>query len=83
MLATFWCQPAAASEDNFVPKVRIIYLVPADKKIREDYKEAMETIALEVQRWYGFKMGAGKTFTLSDPIVEVYQSHKPEPRCTF
>jgi hypothetical protein len=55
--------------------VRIIYLVSADRSVREDFRKGIETAAKDLQVWYGKQLG-GPTFRLSTPIVEVVKSDK-------
>jgi hypothetical protein len=55
-------------------QVRIIYLVPADKSVRDDYKAALTDAALQIQDFYQRELGNGFTFSLHSPIVEVYQT---------
>ena len=55
--------------------VRIIYLVSADRTVREDFKKGIETAAKDLQAWYGKQLG-GPTFRLNDPVVEVVKSDK-------
>jgi hypothetical protein len=49
--------------------VRIVYLVPSDRRPRTDYVLAMERATLHLQRWYHEQL-RGKTFELHDPVVE-------------
>jgi len=61
---------ASAKADPNPHKVHFVYLVPSDKtNIAES---AIRNAALHLQAWYRWQMGNGKTFTLNDPIVEVY-----------
>lgn len=55
-------------------KVRFVYLIPADKTYKEEYKAAIADAALHLQDFYQKEMGNGTTFTLNNPIVEVYQT---------
>ncbi len=55
-------------------KVRIIYLVPSDKNVRDDYKAALTDAALQIQDFYQKELGNGYTFSLHSPGVEVYQT---------
>ena len=55
--------------------VRIVYLVSADRTVREDFKKAIETAAKDLQTWYA-KQLRGPTFRLHDPVVEVAKSDK-------
>jgi hypothetical protein len=55
--------------------VRIVYLVSADRAVREDFRNGVEAAAKDIQAWYGRQLG-GPTFRLNDPIVEVVRSDK-------
>ena len=55
--------------------VRIIYLVSADRTVREDFRKGIEAAAKDLQGWYGKQLG-GPTFRLNDPVVEVARSDK-------
>jgi len=55
-------------------QVRIIYLVPSDKNVRDDYKAALTDAALQIQDFYQKELGNGFTFSLHLPIVEIYQT---------
>ncbi len=67
---------ADATKAEPLPKsVRVVYLVSADRPVREDYAKAIETAAQDLQVWYGKQLD-GATFRLNDPVVEVVQSDK-------
>ena len=55
--------------------VRIVYLVSADRTVREDFRKGIETAAKDLQGWYGKQLN-GPTFRLNDPVVEVARSDK-------
>jgi hypothetical protein len=55
--------------------VRIVYLVSADRSVREDFRKGIETAAKDLQAWYAEQLG-GPTFRLNDPVVEVAKSDK-------
>lgn len=53
-------------------RVHFVYLVPSDK---EPYAQAeIERTARHLHRWYRNQMQNTKTFTLCDPVVEVYRT---------
>jgi hypothetical protein len=54
--------------------ILFIYLVPSDRNVREDFKEAIKNAALNIQSWY-YKQLNSKTFTLSEPIVSVVKTN--------
>ena len=55
--------------------MRIVYLVSADRAVREDFRKGIETAAKDLQRWYARQLG-GPTFRLNSPVVEVVRSDK-------
>lgn len=55
--------------------VRMVYLVSADRAVREDFKKGIETAAKGLQAWYGKQLG-GPTFRLNNPTVEIVKSDK-------
>jgi hypothetical protein len=74
-----FCEPpAVGGEADTTPRaksVRIVYLVSADKTVREDYRKGIETAAKDLQSWYAKQLG-GPTFRLNEPVVEVVKSDK-------
>jgi hypothetical protein len=57
------------------PKVvRVVYLVPLDKTLRNEYATAIAGAVRNLQVWYRNGMGNGKTFLLNSPIIEVYRT---------
>jgi hypothetical protein len=59
-----------------LPRVRIVYLVSADRTENREYTSAVQHAVLDVQRWYARQLG-GPTFRLGHSIVEVVKSGKP------
>jgi hypothetical protein len=57
--------------------VRMIYLVPLDRSFQPDYVVSMERAAQHLQIWFRQQMRNGKTFSLRNPIVEVFQTNHP------
>ncbi|MCA1623023.1 MAG: hypothetical protein LC768_04915 [Acidobacteria bacterium] len=55
-------------------QVRIVYLVPSDRVIRDDYKAAVADAILHLQDFYQKELGNSNAFSLHSPIVEVYQT---------
>lgn len=53
-------------------KVYVYYIIPENKKEREDYKTAIKSNILHVQNWYEEQLG--KTFVLAAPVVQVLRS---------
>jgi hypothetical protein len=52
-------------------KVHFIYIIPTDKD--NVAEQAITNVALHLQAWYRWQLG-GKTFTLTNPIVQVCHS---------
>lgn len=61
--------PAHAQGTNLT-EIRIIYLVPSDRSIQNDYVRGISGAIQHLQAWYHQQMG-GKTFKLHNPIVEI------------
>lgn len=86
-------QENSANPDEYQPEasfrqVRMIYLVPSDKSVRDDYRGAMGNAILNLQRFYQQQMGNGYAFSTHFPLVEVvylnrssgfYGSSNPDP----
>ncbi|AIZ62633.1 hypothetical protein PK28_01160 [Hymenobacter sp. DG25B] len=73
--ATFKFPPRTGSgREALPPQVRIIYLIPTDRTYNPTYATAIGNAALHVQSFYQQQMGNTKTFTLREPVVEVYQT---------
>ena len=54
-LATLWAWMAVGDAAIAKPRpksVRIIYLVSADRTVREDFRKGIETAAKDLQGWY-------------------------------
>lgn len=56
--------------------VRFVYIVSADREVRQDFRQAIAAAARTVQRFYASQLG-GRTFALSNPVVDVVRSDKP------
>jgi hypothetical protein len=56
------------------PVVRVVYLVPADRVVRNDYVDNLTAAIRHLQIWYRDAMGDGTTFSLHKPVVEVVQT---------
>ena len=65
----------AASATPRPKSARIVYLVSADRSVREDFRKGIDAAAKDLQGWYGRQLG-GPTFRLNHPIVEVARSDK-------
>lgn len=55
-------------------QVRVIYLVPSDKTIRDDYRNEIAKAISDLRRFYRDQLGGGLAFSLHAPTVEVYQT---------
>lgn len=55
-------------------RVHIIYLVPLDSTENLNYTLSLENAARHLQLWYRDQLGDNQTFSLADPVVEVYQT---------
>ena len=64
-----------AVDDNLC-RVRVVYMVSADRKEKPEYTAALEHAIRDLQKWYANQLG-GPTFKLNDPVVEVVKSDKP------
>ena len=67
----------AANATQGSKQVRMIYLIPADKAYREDYRSAIANAIINVQRFYQSQLGNGNAFSLHTPIVESYVTGHP------
>lgn len=56
------------------PRVRVVYLVPADRVARADYVDRIEAAIRHVQIWTRNEMGDRTTFSLNKRPVEVIQT---------
>jgi hypothetical protein len=69
-----WAGAEAMPSVQVAKEVRMIYLVPSDKRMRSDYQVAIANAISDLQRFYRDQVGGGFGFTLHSPIVEVYQT---------
>ena len=68
----FLSAPAEAQQNRPLPKsVRVVYCVPTDREVRQDYRKAIEAGVIEMQQFY-YRSLFGRTFLLNSPIVEIY-----------
>jgi hypothetical protein len=58
-------------------RVRVIYLVPADRSPRHAAVIGMQRAIRHLQVWYRNALGTGKTFMISFPSVRVVQTSHP------
>jgi len=56
------------------PVVRVIYLVPSDRRFQPRYAAAVQTAIRNIQIWYRNETGNGKTFSLNNPVVEIFDT---------
>jgi len=70
----FSSAPAEAQQKPALPRsVRVVYCVPTDREVREDYSKAIEAGIVEMQQFY-YRALFGRTFLLNSPVVEVYRT---------
>jgi len=62
--------------DGSMKRVRIVYIVSADRDERPEYTAALAHAIRHLQKWYSKQLG-GPTFQLNVPVVEVVKSDKP------
>ena len=63
---------AIAGKGNAPEKVvRVVYLVPADRAIRDEYADGIEAAVQHFRIWLRNELGNGTTFAVNKPIVEV------------
>jgi hypothetical protein len=55
-------------------EVRVVYLVPSDRTIRQDYVSGIQSAIAHLQAFYQGQLGSGFAFSLHTPIVEVFQT---------
>lgn len=67
---------AAEGKPSAERRVRMIYLVSADREERPEYTAAIEHAIRDLQKWYAGQLD-GPTFRLGDPVVEVVKSSRP------
>jgi hypothetical protein len=58
-------------------RVRMVYLIPSDRTYDADVAWGIERAARHLQIWYQQQLGAGGTFTLHWPVVDVVYSKRP------
>jgi hypothetical protein len=67
-------------ERNPPKKVRVVYLVPADKQIRKEYQVAIGNAILHLQNFYQSQMDTSLlvprnlSYSINSPVVEVYRT---------
>ncbi len=69
------CVALLAPAAVFAQAVRVVYLVPADRQIRQDYREAVTIAAADMQWFYQQQMADGRTFTLDREVLVLQSSH--------
>ena len=74
MLASERSVSGQTAKQTRSPIVRVVYLVPADRAVREDYRDTLEAAIGHVQVWFRNEMGDGTTFRLNRRAVEVVQT---------
>jgi hypothetical protein len=64
----------ASNAKKAVKVVRIVYLVPADRAVREDYADHLKAAVRHLQIWFRNELGDSTTFSINKPVVEVVQT---------
>jgi hypothetical protein len=59
------------------PKVNVVYLVPSDRVVRQDYASALSNAIRSLRDWYGKQMPLQRTFDIADPAVHVVSLSNP------
>ena len=54
-------------------KVNLVYLVPSDRTVRQEYLAGMEAAARSLRAWYAAQLATGRTFNVTWPVVRVVQ----------
>jgi len=62
---------AAQQASPRLHSVRVVYCVPTDREVQDDYRKAIESGIVNLQQFY-YRNLNGKTFLLNSPIVEIY-----------
>ena len=74
LVAALFSSSSAEAQGHALPmSVRVVYCVPTDREVREEYLKAIEAGIVEMQQFY-YRNLFGKTFLLNSPIVEVYHA---------
>lgn len=63
--------PPGFEPQAFFRHVRMVYLVPADKFARDEYRAGIGNAILSVQHFYQRELGGAYAFTTHTPLVEV------------
>ena len=53
-----------------MPSVRVVYAIPSDRELREDFEEAVRVAVQHAQAWYAEQL-EGLTFAVSDPTPQI------------
>lgn len=75
LLSAILISTSAFGETPTTRCVRMIYLVSKDREVKQEYIQAIEYAALDIQSWYAKQLG-GPTFVLNSPVVEVMHSNQ-------
>jgi hypothetical protein len=59
---------------TFPPTVRVIYLVPSDRAVRDDYRRHLDSAIGHVQIWLRNELGENLSFSTDKKPVEVLQT---------
>ena len=63
------------NKDALPNTVRVLYIVPSDRELQENYTQALANCITQLKTWYATNLDAGKTFQLNpDFLVETLHS---------
>jgi hypothetical protein len=70
-----WCVlTLAMAASAWAQTVRVVYVVPSDREVRAEYREAIDIAGRDLQSFYQRQMGDGRTFTLDPTGILILQS---------
>lgn len=58
-------------------RVHIVYLVPSDREVDEDYRASLVKATRDLQLWYAGQTSDGSTFTVHEEVVDVLHTEHP------
>ena len=62
---------SSKTNEQTIPVVRMVYLVPSDRAARPEYEAAMGKAVKNLRIWYRLQLGNVLTFKLYNPVVQV------------
>ncbi len=70
-MCSFEADPGTAA------RVHVVYLVPSDREVREDYRASLVRATRDLQLWYASQMPDGSTFSVHEDVVDVLHTEHP------